>query len=190
MKRFILTTLSLLLMVVASNESAVVAQGHNKNSKVVVNNSSKSNNKNVVVVKNAKTKSVSKLPSKSVTLQFKGASYYRDNSKYYKQVGTKFVVTVPPIGLRVSIIPALHTRFIYNNITYYCAEGVVYQATSDDQFEVVQPEIGMIVPELPTVNVREVNIDGTIYFEFEGVLYKQIPTESGLQYKVSGTLND
>ncbi len=182
MKKIILTTFSALLIVVSSSDFASAKSDKKSNVTTIVNN------KKVTIIKDSKPKVVSKLPAKSVTMQFKGANIYKDGYKYYKKVDSKFVVIAPPIGLRVSIIPAIHTIFKFNNINYYCSEGVIYKATEDDQFEVVQPEVGMIVPELPEVNVREVNIDGTIYFEFEGLLYKQIPTESGLQYKVSGSL--
>lgn len=189
MKKIILITFSLLL-IVAVGSSDIYAQSKSSKQSSKQQTSKTTSGKTVTVVKDSKPKTVSKVPTKAVTVRFKGANYYRNGSKYYKMVGTKYVLTPPPFGLRVSIIPAIHTVFRFNNINYYCAEGVIYQPTSDDQFEVVQPEIGMVVPELPEVNVREVNIDGTIYFEFEGILYKQIPTATGVQYKVSGSLND
>lgn len=213
MKRSILITLSLLMMILAGSEytfaqkssssssssrSSSSRSGSSKSSSSKSPSSNHNNNNSsmkyskdrVTVVKSSKPKSATRLPSKSVALRHKGSNYYRNGSKYYKMVGGRYLLTPPPFGLRVSIIPALHTAFLFNNINYYCSEGVIYTATEDDQYEVVEPVVGMIVPELPEVNVREVSIDGTIYFEFEETLYKQIPTASGVQYKVVGNLVD
>ncbi len=215
MKKNILIIFSLLFMVVAGGNSAY-AQTSKSNSKQSISSNDNRNSssskkttssknvttnkkvtigkstpvqKPVTVVKNSKTKMVNKVPSKAVTVRVKGSDYYRNGSRYYKYVNSKYVLTMPPFGLRVSIIPALHTIFRFNNYNYYCADGVIYQATSNDQFEVVQPQVGMVLPELPVVNVSEVVIDGMVYFEFDNILYKQIPTTSGLQYEVIGTLS-
>ncbi len=213
MKKIILITFSLLCMVIAgsdygyaqsSNSKQSISQNDKRNTQsskktqssknVTVNKNvtigkSPSTQKPVTVVKSSKPKEVVKLPSKSVAFRVNGVNYYRNGSKYYILKNSKYVLTVPPFGLRVSIIPALHTIFKFNNVNYYCSDGVIYAPTSNDQFEVVQPQVGMVIPELPVVNVSEVVIDGMVYFEFDNILYKQIPTTSGLQYEVIGTLN-
>ena len=48
--------------------------------------------------------------------------------------------------------------------------------------------MGTIVPELPEDDVEKVMIDDKTYLEYDGVLYKEIPTETGLQYEVIGQL--
>ncbi|MFI3280021.1 MAG: DUF6515 family protein [Rikenellaceae bacterium] len=215
MKKSILITLSLLVMVVmgsgeiyaqnsrSSSGKQSISNNDNRNSSSnkVSNSKKPTSNRNVTignskpvskpvtVVRNSKPKIVNKVPSKAVTVRANGNNYYRNGSRYYKYVNSRYVLTMPPFGLRVSIIPALHSIFRYNNLNYYCADGVIYRSTSNDQFEVVQPQVGMIVPELPVVNVSEVVIDGMVYFEFEGILYKQVPTQSGLQYEVMGSLS-
>lgn len=181
MKRIISLTLSLIIVLALGSDSIYARTPSKK--------TPQTQQSQKTVVKAAKTKEVSKLPSKSVTVRLKGVDYYRSGSKYYKKVGLRYVLTPPPFGLRVSIIPAIHTIIRFNNINYYCAEGVIYRPTSGDEFEVVEPQIGMVVPQLPEVNVQEVIIDGKIYFEFDNILYKQIPTTSGLQYEVIGTLS-
>ncbi len=216
MKKSILITLSLLVMVVmgsgetfaqnnrsnsnqqsiskndnrnSSSRKKVSSSKHPTSNRDVKIGNSKPMSKPVTIVKNSKRKVVNKVPPKAVTVRANGINYYRNGSRYYKYVNSRYVLTMPPFGLRVSIIPALHTIFRYNNLNYYCADGVIYRSTSNDQFEVIQPQVGMIIPELPVVNVSEVVIDGMVYFEFEGILYKQIPTQSGLQYEVMGSLS-
>ncbi|MFI3305073.1 MAG: DUF6515 family protein [Rikenellaceae bacterium] len=143
-----------------------------------------------IVVKSTKAPIVSKAPKSSSIHIHKGKNYYFRDSKYYVKSGAKYVRTPPPFGLRVSVLPILHTAFIFNNLRYYCAKGVIYSSQNNgSEYEVVEPEVGMIVPALPEVNVNEVQIDDKIYFEFEGFLYKQIPTESGLMYEVVGSLS-
>ncbi|MFI3304397.1 MAG: DUF6515 family protein [Rikenellaceae bacterium] len=143
-----------------------------------------------MVVKSPKTPTVSKAPKSSAIVSHKGNNYYRHNSKYYVKSGPKYVRTPPPFGLRVAILPALYTAFVFNNMRYYCSDGVIYSSVSgSNEYEVVEPQIGMIVPALPKVNVSQIMIDDKIYFEFEGYLYKQIPTEEGLMYEVVGSLS-
>ncbi len=193
MKKVFLIMLSL-LFVVATEGSAYAQNSSKRTSSSSSRTSSKtssktSSSKEVVVIKEAKAKTISKLSSSYVTVRVNGVNYYKKANKYYKKVGNRYILTAAPFGLKVSVIPAIHTIFSFNNRDYYCAGGVLYNATSSDSFEIVEPQVGMIVPELPEVNVREVSIDGTIYFEFENILYKQIPTTQGVQYQVTGTLN-
>lgn len=190
MKRLILLSLSLLLLVATSTDASSANYRRESNSKTSSKNVAPSKGA-VVVVKDSKQKTISKLPSKKYTMvQHKGVSYYKSNNKYYKIIGGKYVLTTPPKGFRVSVLPALYTTFMFNNIKHFCAEGIVYKSVGANSYEVVEPQMDMLVPELPEFNVRQVNIDGTIYFEFEGTLYKQVPTASGVQYQVSGSLNN
>ncbi len=187
MKRTVLIILSLLFMVMANSEFTYAKGSKQPQSKPQTTQSYKG--KPVTVVKSPKPKSVAKLPPTKYPIKHNGVNYYRNGSKFYKQVNGRFVLTVLPFGLRVPIIPAVHTIFRFNNINYYSSEGVIYQEAGNDEYVVVEPQVGMVVPELPMVNVSEVSIDGMVYFEFDGILYKQVPTVSGLQYEVVGTLS-
>ncbi len=190
MKRIILMVMSLMVMLVATN-SGVYAKSKSPQKQVTQKSApSKSTYKGspVTVVKSPAPKSVAKLPSNRYSVKHNGVDYYRSGSKFYKMVNGRFVLTVLPFGLRVPMLPVVHTVIRFNNHNYYCAEGVIYQE-SGDEFEVVEPQMGMIVPELPEYNVNIVSINSKTYSEFDGVLYEQIPTTSGLQYKVVGTLD-
>lgn len=177
-----LTTLIMALFLIASND-VCYAQS---------NKSRTSSTRKVVSktpVKTTAKKEVKKLPSNHLTVQHNKTYLHVNNGRYYKRVNSSYVLVTPPIGLRVISLPKTRILFRYNNRSYYSSQGVIYVDANNGEYEVVQPEVGMIVPELPEVNVSEVTIDGKIYFEFDGILYKQIPTEYGLQYEVIGTLN-
>lgn len=181
MKRSILYLMTLSLLIVGSSQS--YAQS-NKDKNTTVS-TSKSNSKAKVPTQQKKVKT---LPSNHTTVKHNNTVIHVDNGKYYNQKKTTYVPVAPPFGLKVNTIPASRKAFNFKNLAYYCVSGIIYQAVNSGGYVVVQPEIGMVVPELPEVNVSRVIIDGVSYFEFEGVLYKQIPTEYGIQYQVVGNL--
>ncbi len=144
-----------------------------------------------VVVKSPRIPVVSRAPKRSTVIYHNGRNYYHNDSKYYVKSGPKYIVTPPPVGLRVSVLPAIHKVFIFNNIRYYNSNGIIYAPVtgSTGQYEVAKPQVGMIVPELPQYNVNQVMINNNTYFEFDGYLYQQIPTANGLMYEVVGNLS-
>lgn len=90
------------------------------------------------------------------------------------------------VGTRVSKLPPRRVVVYCNDIPFYYAEGVFYKRLSASSYEVVRPEIGTVVPQLPDYDVETVRIDGKTLLLFDGVLYKQIPTQKGIAYKVTG----
>jgi hypothetical protein len=76
------------------------------------------------------------------------------------------------------------------NTPFYYYQGVYYrQDLIYNNYEVVAPPMGAIVPELPDFDVREVVISGRVYLEYDNVLYKEVVTQYGIQYQVMGTLD-
>lgn len=145
----------------------------------------------MMVVKPAKPKIANRVPTKnSMVVNFNNRDYIRHNSKYYTKRGSRYLRMSPPFGLHVAALPIIHTSFVFNDRTYYQSEGVIYRplANSQSEYEVVKPEVGMVVPALPEVNVSQVIIEGVTYFEFENLLYKQIPTSGGVHYEVVGVV--
>ncbi|MFI3239292.1 MAG: DUF6515 family protein [Bacteroidales bacterium] len=188
MKRLSVLFLSLIILATV-NVGNAYAVGRSSNGSVESSQSHKNSKskQKVELVKKPKTTTVKKLPKKAVTVNHKGNNYYKKDNKYYKRSGGKYVVSPPPFGLRVPTLPRRFTRFVFGAVSYYCASGVIY-ARSGNEYVVVEPTVGMIVPELPTVNVSTIRIDGTIYYEFDNILYIEIPTQDGIQYRVEGYL--
>lgn len=176
MKKLVLVLCSVMLLCVASDGMA--QKGQNPNPK----------QRRVEVVKPPKSKVVNNLPRKALPVNHRTGGYYFKGNRYYKQNGSRYAVVHPPFGLRVPALPKHFRQFIFNTVSYYIASGVIYAKTGNE-YVVVEPVVGMVVPELPELNVSTLRIDGTIYYEFEGVLYKEIPTPQGTQYRVEGRLD-
>lgn len=178
MKRVFLLLFSLLMFSVVNNLSYANSRSAKSDPKP----------RRVEVVKGSRVKSVNRLPKQALFMNHRGVNYYQKDSRFYRRSGSKYVVVHPPFGLRVPLLPKHFVPFVFNRINYYCANGVIY-AKDNNEYVVVEPVEGMIVPELPESNVNKLNIDGSIYYEFENILYKEVPTAQGVQYRVSGTLN-
>lgn len=109
----------------------------------------------------------------------------RGHSRHPKVVIKKKVI----IGTRVKKLPPKKVVIYFNNSPFVYAEGVFYRELSSAEYEVIKPEIGMIVPQLPEYNVEKVCLKGETLFLFDDTLYKQVPTAQGIQYKVVGDIN-
>ncbi|MFI3262686.1 MAG: DUF6515 family protein [Rikenellaceae bacterium] len=189
MSKIILFAFALFSLSIISTENTF-AQNSRKKTEVNKKNNKNNTKQTIKQVSKPKQVTVHTLPPKYVTVKHNGLTYYRSGSNYYKKINSKYVLVAPPVGLITTIANTVLKTIIHNNKTYYTSGGIIYQQKGNNNYVVTQPEYGMIVPELPEVNVREVYVDGTIFFEFENVLYKQIPTSQGVQYQVVGTLNN
>lgn len=92
------------------------------------------------------------------------------------------------VGSRVKKRPPKSVVIYYRDIPYLYADGVHYKAV-DDVYEVIRPQLGMIVPELPEDEVQKVNLDNRTLYLFDGVLYKKVPTSRGVQFEVYGFID-
>lgn len=99
---------------------------------------------------------------------------------------TTVVVKNIVVGTRVRTLPAKYVVINYNNSPFVYAEGVFYRRLPSAEYEVIRPQIGMIVPLLPKHNVKKVRVKGEKLFLFDGVLFKKIRTSHGVQYRVVG----
>lgn len=119
---------------------------------------------------------------------FGGGAFRSPIANFSRTSALCYVAASSLYGLRVASIPNSRYMFYYNDGIYYLAEGVIYSETDEGDYEIVMPEVGMIIPQLPEVNVNEIVINNKIYFEFDNMIYKQIPTQDGLMYEVIGIL--
>lgn len=94
---------------------------------------------------------------------------------------TKVVIVV---GSRVPHRPTRSVVIRFNKCDYFYADGVYYRQVGHE-YEVIRPQIGMVVPALPRTAER-IRLKGEKLFLYDGILYKQIPTPDGLQYRVEG----
>ena len=145
---------------------------------------------NTVIVTNRPERRVTEIHEDHHRVSYRGIDYSYDNGRYYRVNNGVYIVTTPPRGIRVGIIPNGFLTLMVGTLPYYYYGGVYYREIDRDNYEVVDPPMGAIVPELPADDVRAVVIGGKTYFEYDNILYKTVVTSSGVQYKVIGTLDD
>lgn len=104
--------------------------------------------------------------------------------KQHKKPKRKVVI----VGSRVKVRPVHSVIVNFKNNPYLYADGVFYREIQDSEYEVVCPEIGMIVPELPQYNVRTMVVNGKTLFVYDDYLYKEVVTTAGTQYEIVGNI--
>lgn len=93
------------------------------------------------------------------------------------------------VGTRVKQRPSKSIVVVFKNASYLYADGVYYKPV-DNSYEVVRPQLGMIVPSLPEYGVKRVMIKGEVLYTYDNVIYKEIPTKKGIQFEVQGFINE
>lgn len=101
----------------------------------------------------------------------------------------RVVVKRVVVGTRVKVLPVNRVVIYFNNLPFIYADGIYYREVAPTEYEVVKPEKGMIIPQLPANNVETVWLHGVAYYLFDDVLYREIPTQTGIQYEVAGFIN-
>lgn len=101
----------------------------------------------------------------------------------------KIVIRHAPVGKRVKVCPRNSVRIVYRGCPFFYIAGLFYKQLTGGQYEVVNPEIGMVVPSLPEYNVSRLRVDGRTVYLCGGVLYEPLNTHSGVQYEVIGFMD-
>ena len=90
--------------------------------------------------------------------------------------------------MRIRTLPIGFRTVVFSNRNYFVADGVYYNQI-DNEYEVVEPEVGMIVYELPD-NYEKVQIDGLQLYESNNVLYEKVQVDGTRAYEVVGIIGD
>lgn len=122
----------------------------------------------------------------AVTAREKRVALVKQHRHNPKKPKKKVVLVV---GTKVKKRPAKSVVIYFKNIPYLYANGVFYKSVNKD-YEVIKPQIGMVVPELPEEGVTKMRMKDEVLYVYDGVLYKQIPTTRGLQYEVKGFIQE
>lgn len=134
------------------------------------------------------------LPRHHVRIVHFGLPYYYWGGVFYTQVGTDYVVVIPPAGIRLSVLPAGHVRVVFGGFRYYYYSGIYYLEAPDDteevegEYEVVNPPIGLQVNVLPS-DAEEILYEDSVCFSYNEVIYKKIETNGGIVYEVVSVNN-
>lgn len=120
-----------------------------------------------------------------VMIPFGGFNFYFSNGYYYRNWGGSYRVVMPPVGIRINVLPPGYRSYYYGNDPYYYYGGTYYRPYNN-QFEVVEPPMGASLPELPT-GAKVTVINGQKFYELNGTFYKEdIRENSELWYTVVG----
>lgn len=185
--KFAIWTFTLGLVLIAFLTQNLNAQSNKerkraKKEKVAVSNQQKTN---VRTDSPARGRTVVNVTPQARTVRYRNIDYRYHNGTFYRPQGNAFIVTRPPIGIRVNILPAQHMSIRFGNRPYYYYEGIYYDRVNDG-YEVIQPPLGARISHLPQYNER-VFLDGREYYLSEGIYYKTVQERDGsLVYEVAG----
>jgi len=112
----------------------------------------------------------------------RGVNFYYRGGFFYDAYFNWFY---PPIGFALGVLPMGYYSFMYGGFPYYYYGGVYY-VQNNNQYEVVSPVVGAIVPELPA-ETKVIIINGKKCFVTkDNVYYEEYIDGNTLKYKVIG----
>lgn len=125
--------------------------------------------------------SKSKAVKKAQLIKHHSGMFYYKKGVYYKLVGDKYIVSRPPKGVRVSVLPEPRVLWVANR-QYHYYYGTFY-VMRGNEYEVVAPPVGAIVESIPE-GYEKLEIDGNTYYIVDGVQYKAVVYDGEIWYEV------
>lgn len=123
------------------------------------------------------------LPFGWLSFNIGGSPYYYYGGTYYQQVPNGYEEVYPPVGAALPAPPdGAYPVVAPNGQTFYYAGGAFYFQQPDGTFISVQPPLGIVVPELPPGAVQ-VNVNGIVAYQFNGVYYQPVFANGVTQYQ-------
>lgn len=119
------------------------------------------------------------------TIRHNSANYYYANNRFYNYSGGRYTAIIPKVGFRIKQFPTGYKTIRHGNFNYRWLHGMFYLLRNNNEYEIVEPEIGTIIYELPN-NYDRVVINGSTYYEFSNVLYEKIQSNGTRAYEVVG----
>lgn len=123
--------------------------------------------------------------------RFYAGGYYRAPYHYYPRPYYRpYRYYGMPVGFVVNVLPYGFLSFNTAWGPYYYSDGYFYQpyageSTQREQYQVVDPPMGVVIPSLPS-GVNTVVIDGNTYYEKNGTYYQEILQDKQVKYVVVG----
>lgn len=119
------------------------------------------------------------------TIRHNGRDYLYNGISFHVFNNGRYIPVIPPVGLRVRILPPDHMRIVIGRDIYFYHAGVFF-APYSNAFVIVEPPVGAVIYDLP-IHAYKVKIRGRIYYEWHGTLFRRIHTRYGTGYIVTGT---
>lgn len=82
------------------------------------------------------------LPGGSVSIAYGGGSWYFHGGVWFRPIGGRFIVSVPPLGIVVPMLPPDYATLWIAGAPYYYANGVYYAQGPAQGYVVVAPPPG------------------------------------------------
>lgn len=82
------------------------------------------------------------LPHGSLSIGFHGGRHHYHRGTWYRPWGHRFIVSAPPFGIVVPLLPAAYATMWIGGMPYYHANGVYYAPAGYDGYRVVPPPPG------------------------------------------------
>jgi hypothetical protein len=117
-------------------------------------------------------------PRGSISISFGGNPYYYGGGSFYRPYGGSFRRVMPPIGIRIGILPVGYTPVYVGPHQYYFSEGTYYRRYDDSNYEVVDAPMGAELSSLPR-NAKSVMVNGEKFYELNGTYYKEDRNSKG-----------
>jgi hypothetical protein len=123
--------------------------------------------------------------NKHGTYKYRGDKHYGKHfdKRYYKHHGHRHPGNYYVYGHRVRVIPRHCVLLRYRNRPYYYADGVFYRPYGRE-YEIIRPEIGMVVPALPAGRVTVVSPNTDDLYLCGGVTFQKILRNGEVQFCV------
>ncbi len=121
---------------------------------------------------------VTSLPGKATIVRHGQYSYHYYHGVFYRSMNGSYVVVAPPIGLRISLLPAGVYHLWYAGRPYYYYYGTFYTSHPDGDYQVVQAPLGARVDALPD-GYELFELEGKIYYRLEETYYKAVLEDNG-----------
>ena len=176
---------------VMNNQKTYAQKNNRKNNKTTTKGISKNSKSRRVQSKTVtykkpkrKVTSVRNLPNRR-TIKHNGANYYYSNNRFYNYSGGRYTTIIPKVGFRIREFPRGYRTVRHGNFNYRWLNGMFYILTNNNEYEIVEPELGTVIYELPN-NYDRVVINGSTYYEFSNVLYEKIQINGTRAYEVVG----
>lgn len=129
-----------------------------------------------------------KLPRASISIKHKGVRFHYHGGNFYRHYAGEYMCVIPPLGIRINVLPRGYSTFIIDNRAYYYIDGIYYsKRRSGRLYEVVEAPIGAIIHHLP-MSAERIQINNKSFFECNLAVYSKIRSSQGHAYKVVGHL--
>lgn len=117
------------------------------------------------------------LPSGAFSVRHGSGHFFFHGGVWFRPAGTRFIVSLPPIGIVIPILPPTYTTLWVGGAPYYYANGVYYAKVPGQGYTVVAPpadvEIAQPVPQAPDAD----NLPEQVIYPRNGQSAEQMETD-------------